>query len=133
MRVGFTGTQHGMTDAQAARLNTLLVLYDCTEFHHGDCIGADAQAHDIAQSLPASIVIHPPTDSSKRAFKDGGMLLPRLPYLERNHAIVDTTELLIATPHQSTEVLRSGTWATIRYARRIGSRCIVINLDGSLS
>ena len=39
-------------------------------------------------------------------------------YLERNHDIVDETDMLIATPGEEQEVQRSGTWATIRYARK---------------
>ena len=96
------------------------------EFHHGDCVGADAEAHAIADENNAYIVVHPPSNPKSRAFVEGyGVrLLPR-PYLERNHAIVDSTDLLIATPKQTFEVRRSGTWATVRYARDIG-RAITI-------
>ena len=31
-----------------------------TVFHHGDCIGADAEAHDIAVAMACEIVIHSP-------------------------------------------------------------------------
>jgi hypothetical protein len=39
------------------------------------------------------------------------------PPLVRNKIIVDRSELLIATPFHEKEILRSGTWMTIRYAR----------------
>lgn len=46
------------------------------------------------------------------------LFIPIKPPLVRNHDIVDSTELLIACPKEQVEVLRSGTWATIRYARK---------------
>jgi len=55
------------------------------------------------------------------------------PYLERNHNIVDESELLIACPKSKEEELRSGTWATVRYARKKGVRIILIYPDGSVS
>jgi len=44
------------------------------------------------------------------------------PYLSRNRAIVDETEMLIATPAEFTEQQRSGTWSTVRYARACGKK-----------
>lgn len=117
--VGFTGTQRGMSREQLQHLEGLLsdmreLGYDT--FHHGDCVGADAQAHDIAVALGYRVVIHPPEISSKRAFKDG-CVLPAKDYHERNHDIVDSSRLMIAAPDTNTEIVRSGTWATVRYAR----------------
>lgn len=117
MKIGFTGTQRGMTDTQRTRVAELLKR--ASEFHHGDCVGADAQAHELALALKIPIVIHPPENPNKRAWCQGGLVLPPKPYLERNQDIVDQTEILIATPFEA-ETLRSGTWATVRYARRRG-------------
>lgn len=118
IRVGFTGTQQGMTDEQKARVDLLLaeLTHDAVEFHHGDCVGADEEAHDIADNHSVDIVIHPPDNDSKRAFCTGGEVMEPKPYLERNRAIVDATSILIACPNGS-ERMRSGTWATVRYAR----------------
>jgi hypothetical protein len=46
-KIGFTGTQDGMTDQQKSMLRDLLDG-GTGEFHHGDGIGADSEAHDIA-------------------------------------------------------------------------------------
>jgi hypothetical protein len=123
MKIGFTGTQQGMSDRQKRQLAALLTSLKGTEFHHGDCIGADEEADGIAAQLGLRIVIHPPDNMSKRAFRTrwpNRVEREPLPYLERNHHIVDETEVLIAGPKSEQEELRSGTWATVRYARKLG-------------
>jgi len=52
------------------------------------------------------------------------------PYLARNQDIVDETEVLIAVPAQKKEIVRSGTWATIRRARKAGRLIYFIFPDG---
>lgn len=118
IRVGFTGTQRGMTDEQKARVDLLLaeLAVDAAEFHHGDCVGADAEAHDLAENHCLDIVIHPPDNDKARAFCTGGEVREPKPYLDRNHDIVEETVVLIACPNGA-EQMRSGTWATVRYAR----------------
>lgn len=136
MNVGFTGTQVGMTLEQAAQIAARIeaaVEVGYTSFHHGDCIGADAQAHAIAIRFKLPVHIHPPEDGRKRAFCKGAAVehAPR-PYLQRNHDIVDSVDILLATPRDSKEVLRSGTWATIRYARKRGIIVVVVFPNGSV-
>lgn len=69
MRIGFTGTRRGMTEAQGLTLRALLATQHATEFHNGDCIGADAEAHDIAVAMGCEVVIHPPIIDAERAWK----------------------------------------------------------------
>lgn len=127
MIIGFTGTQIGMSDRQKMSLRRHLVSVGATEFHHGDCIGADADAHWIAIGLGCRIVIHPPEISSKRAFcKWADCELPAKPYLDRNHDIVDCCDKLIAAPKSLEEELRSGTWATVRYAKKAGKPGVIL-------
>jgi hypothetical protein len=119
--VGFTGARGGMTEYQLTEVQNFFARVRPTEFHHGDCTGADAQAHRIARLMtPCKIVVHPPLDVAKRAYCEGDIILPPGEYLRRNHDIVDACQLLIATPRTMYNVLRSGTWATIRYAKKIG-------------
>lgn len=118
IRAGFTGTQQLITLNQARQIWTWLKQLDPEEFHHGDCIGADEAAHYIAKSLGIECIGHPPIISKKRAFTDCDQWRPAKPYLDRNHDIVNEVEEMAACPKTRTEELRSGTWATIRYARK---------------
>ena len=131
MIVGFTGTQQGMTEQQARVLVLIVSAFRMTEFHHGDCIGADAQAHDIVRkNSSCKIHIHPPIIRSKRAFKIADVVYQEKEYLARNRDIVAACDLLIATPKLPVEELRSGTWATIRDARRNGKSLYIITPNG---
>lgn len=133
-KIGFTGTRHGMTVAQQEVLLTLLTNSPCQEFHHGDCIGADEQAHEIAKKLGLFIVIHPPLIAKWRANNGQGCRgdESREPksYIERNHDIVDETDMLIAAPGGEQEELRSGTWSTVRYARKQNKPVFIIYPNG---
>jgi hypothetical protein len=130
-KIGFTGTQFGMTNRQKKSFIRLLLSQKIipTEFHHGDCIGADEQANKIVGIIP-KIVIHPPSFDAKRAFCFSRDVRSPKPYIERNHDIVDETDVLIACPRTKEEELRSGTWATIRYARKTGKPIWYIWPDG---
>ena len=119
--VGFTGSQEGMSRKQKDTLRQLFEGNLVGEFHHGDCIGADKESHDIAMERPNIVtVIHPPINETKRAFCGSLFIKPPKNYLERNHDIVNETDFLIAAPAEDVEQLRSGTWATVRFARKQG-------------
>lgn len=136
LHVGFTGTQAGMTQAQKTRvlhiLNNLGPFYG----HHGDCIGSDADFHGIAfVAKCVGRVIHPPLDDKKRAFCEIGandIVLAPLEYMARNREIVKACARMIATPEQAWEKTRSGTWSTIRSARRVGVPLAIVAPDGGI-
>lgn len=139
MIYGFTGSQHGMSNEQA---KTFVEFIDAnrdsiTEFHHGDCIGSDEQAHRVVKRVMGesfSIHIHPPEDESRRAFCCGefDVEYPPKPYLVRDRVIAEKAQVLVATPREFEEVLRSGTWATIRYAMQ-NSLVVIIYPDGKMA
>lgn len=120
MRLGFTGTRKGMTVAQRFVFADILKATASGELHHGDCLGADAGAHSIACDLGWDIIIHPPKNNKARAFcRPAKVIAPPDDFIVRNHHIVDDTEMLVAAPGSECEDLRSGTWATVRYARKL--------------
>ena len=135
--VGFTGTQEGMTEHQYDKVRILLIELTPREARHGMCIGADEQFHDICRELGIYIIGHPGIDkdgkSSKRGECDVDEIKPELPYLERNAHIVKESQILIATPKGFYEELRSGTWSTIRKARKKNRTTFIILPDGNMS
>lgn len=131
MIVSFTGTQEGMTQRQKYALEDLLDELVVIELHHGDCIGADEEVNLIALTIGIRIVIHPPDDDNKRAFcKGADEVREPKPYLVRNDDIAEEGEVLIATPKEYKEKVRSGTWATVRYARKKNKNIFVIYPNG---
>src|SRR5262245_22040900 len=108
-----------MTASQRQALRDLLASYPCATLHHGDAIGADAEAHDIAVALGCGIAIHPPAIGKQRAFKLAADIRAPKSYLNRNKDIVREATLLVAAPAEPIEQLRSGTWSTVRYARKV--------------
>lgn len=128
MKIGFTGTREGLSANQAVALEYFLRKFKpVIEFHHGCCLGADAEAHDIAFRFNISIHAHPAKNPSLRMdyqdYRSVVLICPKTTYLERNRNIVDSTEILIACPKEDKEPPSNrgrpgGTWYTIRYARK---------------
>jgi len=148
--VGFTGTQHGMTKEQNSKLKQMLIelelLYGPLTLHHGDCVGADFQAHSLFHDLTIQrihklnkVEIYPSSILTKRAHSDrkyGDINLvihsTKSP-LARNKDIVGASNVLIAAPQGRHEEQRSGTWATIRYARAARLPHYIIYPDGHVN
>lgn len=128
-KVGFTGTHKGAKPTQLAVLEEKLKFLKeegFDEFHHGACIGADEQAAKLAADLGFKVVAHPglakdPTNLMYRSEWTGSHETREAkPFIARDHDIVDETEMMLATPLTYEELQRSGTWTTIRYAKKKG-------------
>ena len=141
MRVGFTGTRDGMTNEQHRAVIAWMKHRRPSEFHWGVCVGADSDAFDIVSSAPdlsfspPRTVAHPPERMSMASQADlqfADEVRPATDYLSRNRNIVDACDVLLACPKEAGEERRSGTWATIRYARRVGRPVVIVWPDGSL-
>lgn len=126
---GFTGSRYGISKSQSAVIEGFML--EATHLHHGDCVGADKEVADFAERFGVPTTIHPPLKNKLRAFHNWGRILKALPYLERNRSIVDDCDVLLACT-RSDEIQRSGTWATIRYARKIGKPIILVQTDGKI-
>lgn len=124
-KIGFTGTKEGMTELQKDNFREIFSWYlrdflDDLEFHQGQCIGADEEALEIVQSFGGVwTVSHPPVDKARTHSLICDEVRPELPFLDRNHVIVDSVDVLLAAPKTRKEELRSGVWATVRYARKV--------------
>lgn len=139
MKVGVTGTQFGATADQVATVYKLLstTLAPVEELHHGDCVGADQQCHQLVTSMQSMLDIrtigHPPVDYSRRAFCKCDELREEKEYLVRNHDIVDEVDWLIVIPRTHHEEMRSGTWATKRYAVKVRKDGCIVWPDGAVT
>lgn len=123
MVIGFTGTRTGMSYAQRQQFAQIFgLLMRAAEqlgvgitFHHGAAAGADMQACALAEHDGlVSIVAHPAGNDP----------------LARNRDIVAESDMLIAAPLTDLEEVRSGTWATVRYARKAGKPVIMLSRGG---
>ena len=142
--VGITGTKKGGSRRQVEGLRRLFTDMSINsdrnkkviELHHGDCKGVDWEAFAIANkvfrnvSLTLITVSHPPLDGKHRAFTKNDQTRKAKEYLQRNMDIVDETDWMIALPDSPNEKLRSGTWATIRYAKKQNKSVIIILPSG---
>lgn len=133
MIIGMTGTRDGMTEEQKKTFARGLEHFNATDLHHGDCVGADADAHDIAVECGLFITIHPPEDDKLRAFKreEGDEEREEKGYFERNRDIVNDSEILFGFPKTTFET-KGGTWYTINYGKKQGKPVYVVLPDGSV-
>ncbi len=121
----------GMTVDQAVEVDDLLENNQDTGFaHHGDCIGADVDFHRIVKQHGMQVIGHPPLNNGLRAFCEFDDCRDPKPYLERDRDIVDESDWMIFTPGTFREILRSGTWATVRYARKRNKPGWIVWPDG---
>lgn len=131
--VGFTGTREAMFNSQNwALMETLQTLRTVSsELHHGGCKGADEVAHNLAMKLGFKIEVHPSDLAGYQGLRAfASKVHPAKPALKRNHDIVSACDVLVAVV-KGPEELRSGTWATIRYARKAKKPIIIIWPFGS--
>lgn len=132
MDIGFTGSRLGFTGKQIDKFKEVLwnISSELDTFHHGDCVGCDQEAHNIAKKYNLTTVIHPPIKDTLRAYCDGHEFRQPQDYLDRNYNIAKMCDVIIAVPKENTEVKRSGTWSTIRYAKKLGKYLYIIYPNG---
>lgn len=128
MIVGVTGTRDGMSQKQFSEVSAYLDTINITEFHHGDCVGVDAEMHEIIRDRfpDAKIVIHPPQSDYLQAHCIGDESRKPAPYIERDQNNVNAVDHLIGIPLTPTYKRGSGTWFTIEYAKKTGMEPKVI-------
>ena len=124
MILGVTGSRFQRPQRLISKLAEFMQDNGVTKLHFGDCTGWDEQAFNVAALLGILTVSHPPEDEGFRAFCEADVILPSKPYLPRNKDIVNAINFLIAAP-DGPERQRSGTWSTVRYAKKVGVKGVV--------
>jgi hypothetical protein len=140
-RLGFTGSRTGMSALQTVAFLDFVADSPTgfSEFHYGDCVGADEEAFNLLYQLGAGGVFHchPPIKEAHRAHTEvhadtlGMVVHPASDYLQRDRSIVNSSDVLIGTPASDTRT--GGTWYTLDYAimqNRIP--VVIISADGSV-
>lgn len=143
MNIGFTGSRKGPTPEQAhclhEYLKAMIDVVKVESFHHGCAIGADEVAaiyvHTIRGAFDHPLIVGHPCNlipqTSDFALELSDEKHPVAPPLERNRDIVRLTDILLACPSGMAEELRSGTWATIRHAKRFNKPVMMFWPDGT--
>lgn len=137
IKIGFTGNRNGLNNIQKEEIHIILDKYDDIIVSHGDCIGADSDFHKLCieyrnehnSNKQKNLIIHiyPPNKSILRGFNKGDILMTEKPYLERNLDIINNSDIIIACPIDKTkEELRSGTWSTIRQAKKLNKDVYIL-------
>lgn len=136
MILGFTGTRYGMTAAQMHALQRLLEELNPEEIRHGQCVGADAQFHELASDVVGFRLVrhmHPCDFAGCRAHDlRAEFVEPPEPALVRNLKIVQAADIVIAAPREAIEQQRGGTWSTWRAAVKLGKPTYLVLPDGTV-
>jgi predicted Rossmann fold nucleotide-binding protein DprA/Smf involved in DNA uptake len=137
--VGFSGTAGEMTRPQRAALTAFfinrVVEKDSIVFH-GGCVGVDQYVHSLCLKHGVLVEVFPSVKHDHWFVPAGsyswGRVHEAMLPLERNHVIAEVPARLVAVPETETMVLRSGTWATVRYALKANRPVILILPNGSI-
>ncbi len=132
--VGFTGTRQGMNERQQNAVALLLDALEVDAVAHGDCVGADDQFDALATERGIKVLVYPPNIPNKRAFVNltrryyNRREFPEQSYKDRNQAIVNCCDVLIACPLKSApeDDPMSGTWSTVRKAQKAKKPVVII-------
>ncbi|QGJ87931.1 hypothetical protein SEA_KILLIGREW_36 [Mycobacterium phage Killigrew] len=135
MILGITGTRNPISEEQRAWLG--LAIAEAERVHHGACVNADEDSHDLALEYGAEIVVHPPTNErlmmprEKWYIRDRISVRPAKPYNVRNRDIVSECDELLALPDGPYRQ-GSGTWNTIGFALDARKPVTIVYPDGRL-
>lgn len=134
IKIGFTGTRLGLNQEQKDQIISILDKHENIIVSHGDCIGSDSDFHNLCidyknkhPNKKILIHIYPPNDPKLRGFNQGDLLMNEKPYLQRNTDILQNSQLLIACSiDKNKEEIRSGTWSTIRKAKKYNMKLYIL-------
>ena len=96
--------------------------------------GGVAVARLIRKLFPTCCIIAHPGPKNNPFYENSGVddeVLPNKEFLERNRDIVNNIDKLYALP-EGPEKLRSGTWSTIRFCRKMNKELCIISPEGGI-
>ena len=131
----FTGTRQGLTPEQHDRLQDVIDVLQPVLVHNGACEGADRAMHRLCRGRAILSEYHP-SNSEQMAWAKSirhaqeAIRALRGPLLRNGVMVRLGVRGLIATPGEEHEILRSGTWATIRVARKHNRPIWIISPSG---
>jgi hypothetical protein len=132
--LSFTGTsKRPPTPVQIAVLDDILTEFWNKGYRtlvHGEARNADSIANDMAKAKGYYIYGRPANISDHRCDVDD-RAEPRRP-LDRDWDIAEDANTLVAMPANEKEEVRSGTWATVRYARKLNAPIVIIKPNGDV-
>lgn len=136
--VGFTGLRAGMSSACAVEVHRQLerIAKHPVIGLHGDCVGADADFDCLCRLHGITTWSRPCTmngevDHIFRAYTPSKKMGDPTTPLARNREIASQCHVLFGCPPTTEELQRgSGSWATIRYARKYGKPTFLFFPDG---
>lgn len=136
----FSGTRNGMTESQLRACENILKALQPARVRHGGCHGADREFHVIARDYPR--YIHPGDRGQQLWAVKEGFLVPTRDFvfeptenhIQRDKLMIDLSTHVLATPKGVVEQMRgSGTWVSIRYAKKLKRPLFVVWPDGVVS
>jgi hypothetical protein len=134
--VGLTGTRGGMTLEQAATAAAWFAERhgQIRELHHGDCVGVDAEIHDMIREVDPRVWIvgHPPTDGKMRAGCECDQTRSPRASAECIRYVAGESAVVLALPARSREQTSDPVWRAVAYTRNIRKRVDLILPDGTL-
>lgn len=135
VRRAFTGTRNPPPSAKnTVRLYLMTLDPEVDELVIGCCIGVDTIVGEEGHKLGFQVHGVVPANRSQVPpywidFCTSWEFMPKdTDYMDRNQRIVDISTDLTAFPLDAVEHQRSGTWATVRRARKASKSVIIIPL-----
>ncbi len=146
MNIGITGSRTLSGDQEHGIVADAIYRLDKNRdvLVHGGCTGVDtfagwcglARGHRVVTILPANprhtAAVWLQDQTADRAATVRYMPASKTPYRDRNQAIVDDADRLLAFPRypeHHPQSKHSGTWQTIRLARKAGKPVEILMLD----
>lgn len=132
MIYGTTGSERGLHGRQADWLAAFIAerISPEDELIDGDCIGVDDQVNRAFRMAGCLTRGYPGMNRAKRAFGDHEIWHEPRNNIARDEDIAWDAGFMLCFPWGLEELLRDGTWTTIRRARHYGTAGLIIYWTG---